>query len=465
MQKTLTKTIPSLPGVYLFKNAEGEVVYIGKAKSLHSRVHSYFQKNPHDWKIEEIQREYADLDFIITHSETEAMLLEVELIQQYQPRLNTIFKTGQPFLYIRFTTSKALPTMQIVRDKKRKGTHFGPFLHKRQARSAYEFLKRTFLLNTCNKSIENGCLDFHIDNCAGTCKSNFNPAEYQFRIELAKQVLRKQDKQFITMIKEKINECNAALEFEKSKHFAEYLDNVQTIFATIATKFAPEKFTADIVAATTPTIEVEQSYAKASADLEQLLGHNSHIRTIDCFDISHFQSQSIVGSCVRFTDGKPDKQKFRRFKIQSLTQQNDYAALQEIVARRYGVSSDRILRQAQDERGKNKKSVKKNINTVRPELVEGSEHPIDMPDLMLIDGGKGQLSAITSIFPNAPIISLAKREETLFVPQLKEGVVLDVKTDMGKLLIALRDYAHHFAISYHRLRRSKTATQTYPQES
>jgi excinuclease ABC subunit C len=195
---------------------------------------------------------------------------------------------------------------------------------------------------------------------------------------------------------------------------------VQTIFATIATKFAPEKFTADIVAATTPTKGVEQSYTQASADLEQLLGTNSHIRTIDCFDISHFQSQSIVGSCVRFTDGKPDKNKFRRFKIQSLTQQNDYAALQEIVSRRYKDASE-------------------------------------LPDLMLIDGGKGQLSAITSIFPNAPIVSLAKREETLFAPHLKEGVVLDVKTDMGKLLIALRDYAHHFAISYHRLRRSKTA--------
>lgn len=425
MEKTVAKIIPTLPGVYLFKNAQGEVVYIGKAKSLRSRIASYFHKNPHDWKIEEIQREYADLDFIITKSETEAMLLEADLIQRYQPKLNTIFKTGQPFLYIRFTTSKALATMQIVRNKKRKGTHFGPFLHKRQARNAYHFLMRTFKLNTCNKTIENGCLDYHIDNCAGTCKSGFDPAQHHFRIELAKEVLRKRDKKFIAMIKEKIAECNAQFEFEQSKHFAEYLDNVQTIFATIATKFAPEKFTADIVAATTPTIEVEESYKKASRDLEALLGNASHIRTIDCFDISHFQSQSIVGSCVRFTDGKPDKNKFRRFKIQSLTQQNDYAALQEIVARRYRDASE-------------------------------------LPDLMLIDGGKGQLSAVQSIFPNAPIVSLAKREETLFSSQLKKGVVLDVKTEMGKLLIALRDYAHHFAISYHRLRRSKTATQAYP---
>src|SRR3990167_8128346 len=264
MEKMLTKSIPMLPGVYLFKNAMGEVVYIGKAKSLRPRIHSYFHANPQDWKIEEIQREYADLDFIITHSETEAMLLEANLIQQYQPKLNTIFKTGQPFLYIRFTTSKELPTMQIVRNKTQKGAHFGPFLQKRQARNAYHFLMRTFKLNTCNKKIENGCLDYHIGNCPGTCKSDFDKRDYLFRIELAKEVLRKRDKAFIALIKEKITQCNAELAFEKSKHFAEYLDNVQSIFATIATKFAPEKSTADIVAATTPTLHVEQSYAQAA---------------------------------------------------------------------------------------------------------------------------------------------------------------------------------------------------------
>ena len=451
MEKMLTKSIPMLPGVYLFKNAMGEVVYIGKAKSLRPRIHSYFHANPQDWKIEEIQREYADLDFIITHSETEAMLLEANLIQQYQPKLNTIFKTGQPFLYIRFTTSKELPTMQIVRNKTQKGAHFGPFLQKRQARNAYHFLMRTFKLNTCNKKIENGCLDYHIGNCPGTCKSDFDKRDYLFRIELAKEVLRKRDKAFIALIKEKITQCNAELAFEKSKHFAEYLDNVQSIFATIATKFAPEKFTADIVAATTPTLHVEQSYAQAAQDLSSVLETSAHIRTIDCFDISHFQSQSIVGSCVRFTDGKPDKNKFRRFKIQSLTQQNDYAALQEILARRYGITSARILRQASSRR-----------QGYDWKLVEGSERFNDLPDLILIDGGKGQLNAALAVLPNAPIASLAKREETLFSAHLKEGVVLDVKTDMGKLLIALRDYAHHFAISYHRLRRSKAATQSYP---
>ncbi len=419
MEKTFIKIIPTLPGVYLFKNAQGEVVYIGKAKSLRPRVHSYFHKNPHNWKIEEIQQQYADLDFIITKSETEAMLLEADLIQRYQPKLNTIFKTGQPFLYIFFTNPRnGLPSMQIVRNKKRKGTYFGPFLQKRQARSAYHFLMRTFKLNACNKKIENGCLDYHIGNCPGTCKSGFDKAEYLFRIELAKEVLRKRDKKFIAMIQEKIAQCNKELSFEKSKHFAEYLENVQTIFETIATKFAPEKFAADIFAATTPIHHVADVPAHVGTELSTILGLKAPIGTIDCFDISHFQSREIVGSCVRFTDGKPDKHKFRRFKIKTLTKQNDYAALQEIVARRYR------------------------------DLAE-------LPDLILIDGGKGQLSAVHAILPHATIASLAKREETLFANNLKDGIKLDVKTDVGKVLIALRDYAHHFAISYHRLRRSK----------
>ncbi len=141
------------------------------------------------------------------------------------------------------------------------------------------------------------------------------------------------------------------------------------------------------------------------------------IYVIDCFDISHFQSKQMVGACVRFSHGVPVKNKFRRFKIKTLETQDDYAALQEIVTRRYRNG--------------------------------------DMPDLILIDGGKGQLNAIKKILPDATISSLAKREETLFCNAHPEGVLLDVKTPIGKLLIELRDYTHHFAISYHRLKKEK----------
>src|SRR5262249_51630694 len=147
-------------------------------------------------------------------------------------------------------------------------------------------------------------------------------------------------------------------------------------------------------------------------------------QTIDCFDISHFQSRYIVGACIRFTDGVPDKNKFRRFKIRSLSEQNDYAALQEIVMRRYKMG--------------------------------------DVPDLIIIDGGKGQLSAVNPLIlsgvegcSGTQIISLAKREETVYAPHLPEGIKLDQQTGAGQLIIAIRDYAHHFAIMYHKLLRSK----------
>jgi excinuclease ABC subunit C len=416
MQKTVQKIIPTLPGVYLFKNAQREIVYIGKAKSLRHRVNSYFQAHNKDWKVEEIRAVYADLDFIITKNETEAMLLEAELIQQYQPVLNTMFKTGQPFVYILFTsTQSALPTMLIVRNKKRKGAYFGPFLHKGQARRVHQFLMHTFQLNACNKKLENGCLDYHIGNCPGTCKTDFDRHEYLFRLELAKDVLRHQDKAFIEKIQQQIVRYNKEHAFEKSKRLAQYLDNFNIIFETIRTKYAPEKFTADIMIATTNRNPLSST---SSSELSTLLGTQSPIITIDCFDISHFQSQSMVGSCVRFTNGKPDKDKFRRFKIKTLTQQNDYAALQEIVTRRYKDSND-------------------------------------IPDLILIDGGKGQLSAAQAVLPQAHIVSLAKKEERLFGTHIKDGIPLDVKTASGKLLIELRDYTHHFAISYHRLRQRK----------
>ena len=151
--------------------------------------------------------------------------------------------------------------------------------------------------------------------------------------------------------------------------------------------------------------------------LAQFLGVDTEIKTVDCFDISHFQSRFLVGSCVRFTGGLPEKNKFRRFKIKTLDVQNDYAALQEIVSRRYR---------------------------------EG-----DIPDLVLIDGGKGQLSAVTTIIPQAHCISIAKREETIYSNAWRQGRVLDVHDPVAKLLISLRDYAHHFAVSYHKVRRKK----------
>lgn len=414
--KELVTQLPSLSGVYLFKDADQQVIYIGKAKDLKKRVSSYFQKRDSDWKIEALLEETTDIDHIVTKNEQEALLLEAELIQDYQPKFNVLLKSGQPFLYL-VITKDDLPQFKITRNKKTAGTRFGPFIHKQHARKVYDFIISTFKLYTCNKKIENGCLDYHLGKCAGTCKSDFNPSDYLFRIELAKDALRKNHTSFLKKLQEQIKIYTAGLEFEKAKNLHAYQENIKTIFATLASRFNPQNYLTEVLISTTPFKEAE-NYPEAAEELKNMLHLKGLPETIDCFDISHFQSSYIVGSCVRFTRGQPDKNNFRRFKIKTLEEQNDYAALQEIVSRRY----------------KDKENI---------------------PDIVLIDGGKGQRSSIVPLLPNTPCISLAKREELLFTDYHKEGFPLDIKTPLGKLLIALRDYAHHFAITYHRKLRHK----------
>ncbi|MDR3549964.1 MAG: GIY-YIG nuclease family protein [Candidatus Babeliales bacterium] len=411
------KAFPLAPGIYLFKDAADNVIYIGKAKSIKTRVASYFAKHNKDWKVAALISEYADVDYILTNSETEALLLEAQLISKHKPKFNVLLKSGQPFLYILFT-DKLPTTIEIVRNKKEKGTYFGPFLQKTAARTAYHYLIRTFKLFWCNKSIENGCLDYHLGRCSGTCMSSFDTTEYNFRAQLAIDALKNNPTTFLKKIKEKIKEYNQNLEFEKSKHLNEYLVNMDIVFHTLKVKFSETKYENEIFAATTPVKPLEKNYDEISHEMQQLLKLDKPPMRIDCFDISHFQSSYIVGSCVRFALGKPDKNNFRHFNIKTLTEQNDYAALQEIVSRRY-------------------------------------KSELELPDLIVIDGGKGQLSAAQKVLPNVPMVGLAKREETIYSSKIPNGVVLDIKSGAGQLLIALRDYAHHFAISHHRSKRSK----------
>ncbi len=428
---TKFERFPRQPGVYLFKDPEQNIIYIGKATCLRDRVRSYFGKEQqYDLKVHSLLEEHHSIDYVTTQSEMEASLLEAHLIYKQKPKFNVLLKNGQPFLYILFTKGQ-LPSMEIVRNKKKKGIYFGPFLHKSKARSVYNFLTKIFCLNLCNQKIDNGCLAFHIGTCAGNCRKDFDAENYRLRLQLAMDVLKGNHKEFVKKIKTQISLYSKMLEFEKAQRLHEYLINLDYIFKTIKLRFSPSKYAADMYIALNPFTPCTQNQILTQKpatglqenvelvhELQDLLNLDAPAHSIDCFDISHFQGDSLVGSCIRFTDNKPDKNKFRRFQIRTLTQQNDYAALQEIVSRRY----------------KNRE---------------------DLPDIILIDGGKGQLNAVQKLELKTTCISLAKKEETLFCAQFPNGIKLDIKTDIGQLLIALRDYAHHFAISYHRLRRKK----------
>ena len=526
------KDLPQLPGVYLFKDEHNQILYIGKAKNLKKRVLSYF-KGVHDLKSYTITSASCKIDHIVTKNELEAMLLEAQLIQSNQPKFNILLKSGQPFLYLLITSpQKKLPEIKLVRTKKEKGTYFGPFLEKTPARKVYNFITRTFKLTLCKQKMESGCLEYHIGNCAGNCRTDFNQDEYLKRLNLAKIALQQGHKKFLKHLGLEIEKCNAKMKFEKSKELHEYYKAFERVFEVLDTTNYPNAPTKTLaqkdiwilaedkktlflffeynaaikkkrifyfpVADTNDYLDYFLGYYRsfscpntilvnfdfpgfaeaspgssaniytkeeilASKDIyEQFLkkwhkkdynvsiinpeeGHflsliklatihmqeeikkqktlakslkkflklENEPHAIDCFDISHKQGMFQVGSCVRFKDGEPDKDNFRKFKIKTVEQQDDYACLQEIVERRYFNSKD-------------------------------------IPDLILIDGGKGQLSSVLHVLPNAQVISLAKKEETIFSENLPEGKKLNEHDFVGQVLIALRDYAHHFAISYHR---------------
>lgn len=508
------KKIPPLPGVYFFKDAQGHILYIGKAKNLKNRTASYVQNQFHDAKVHAIFEHATTIDYHITNSELEAMLMEAQLIQSNQPQFNVIFKSGQPFVYLLFT-SGAIPELQLVRNRNKKGTYIGPFLEKNAARTVYNFLIKTFSLKLCKKKIENGCLDYHLGICAGICRKDFDLNAYKNRLTLAHKAITQGHKEFLETLMADIHQASKDEQFEQARELHEYYQACQKAFLYLDIKprgagarighdiwlidysnqavhlfieqqnvvskkqsfyylfTDPATYTDHIydyitsyyrtvrpalrilithpfktpttqllenflqqwhklenpVTIITPTSGHEAAlirYATVSLEhyqrrqatlgqsLKKLLALPIIPTTIDCFDISHKQGHAMVGACVRFTNGHPDKPFFRHFHIKTVHENNDYASLAEVIKRRY--------KQAHD-----------------------------IPDLILIDGGKGQLSSVMPhIPPQVAVASLAKREETLFSRHFPEGKKLDIQSFAGQTLIALRDYTHHFAISFHR---------------
>jgi len=231
--------LPRHPGIYLFKDAENNIIYIGKATCLRDRVRSYFAKSNQNFKNILLLEEYAAVDYIATKSEPEAAILEAHMIREHQPKFNVLLKNGQPFLYILFTQD-ALPTMEIARNKNKKGTYFGPFLHKQQARGVYHFLNRTFRLKTCKTNIESGCLGYHIGTCAGNCRKNFDTENYLLRLHLAMDVLKANNTSFVKTIEKQMHIYIKELKFEKAQHLHQYLQNFDAIFSALRIKFSPQ---------------------------------------------------------------------------------------------------------------------------------------------------------------------------------------------------------------------------------
>ncbi len=530
--------LPASPGVYLYKNARDEIIYVGKARSLRHRVRSYFQESrPLDPKTSRLVSEVADLEYIVTDNQVEALILESTLVKKNQPRYNVNLKDDKSFPYLKLTVNEPFPRIFITRRVRRDGAlYFGPFLPASYARRTIKLVNKYFRLRTCNLEIDGSmarpCLDFQMKRCLGPCVTGLCSKEaYDRAVEDVKLLLSGKTEELIRKLEQRMSEAAEDLRFEAAALYRDWIAMVSdmserqkmllegqddadlfgyhnegerlamAVFAMrggrimgrrefywedliafdpgeffgaalkqyyLQDTFTPKEIyiPADIEDA--EVLETWLSERKKSRvhirsprrglkaglldlvmrnaqmsfetrfrvlkpkgeeilqPLQAALGLDSLPRRIETFDISHVQGSETVASMVVCENGEMKRGGYRKFKIESVKGPDDFASMREVVHRHY----ENVLEQD-----------------------EGR-----LPDLVLIDGGRGQLAAAAAALEelgleDQPVAAIAKREELIFLKGRDEPVVLDKSSPILHLVQVMRDEAHRFAVSYHRKRR------------
>ena len=404
--KEIIKTIPLTSGVYLMKNSSGKVIYVGKAVSLRKRVQSYFRKSKGTRsKTDLLVSEIDNIDFIETDSEAEALILEASLIKKYDPKYNIELKDDKSYPLIEIT-GEIFPRISVVRPHRRKksSNYYGPYVNPGLIREALTIIRKIFPFRTCHPFPDKDCLDYHIGLCDAPCIANISKQEYAKNIKNVCLILEGKKDVLYRKLKREMESLVAAQKFEQAAKVRDQLRAIGALYSG----------TKDV------------NYYKEAEQLQRALNLPRLPECIETFDISNIMGQQAVGSMVSFLCGKPDKKNYRRFRIKDVKGIDDFKMIAEVVKRRY-----RRLRN------------------------EG----LTYPDLIVIDGGKGQLSAalaeLQKLEVSIPIVSLAKRKEEVFVPKKRAAIQLSLNSLGLKLLQRMRDEAHRFAIAYHRKLRTK----------
>ncbi|HLF19511.1 MAG TPA: excinuclease ABC subunit UvrC [Bacteroidota bacterium] len=554
------ESLPHKPGVYQFKNADGKVIYVGKAQSLRGRVRQYFsvkrgsasggqRSRSQDSKLDALIAKIADVELVVTDNEVEALILEANLIKKLRPRYNVDFKDDKSYPFI-VITNEPFPRVFVTRKKVGAGArYFGPYTDVKTMRFALKTVRDIFMIRSCNydlteDSISAGkfklCLDYHIKKCEGPCEGLLSKVQYNDMIAQVTQVLKGKTDSLVDFLHQEMGLLSDHMKFEDAarirdriralevyterqkiiaprevdrdiwglvtksddacgvifkvrdgkvvgnQHFymgnvegkeeGEVMENLIERFYMESEDIPPEVvLSTDVVSPEVVqgwlehrrkgkvSIDVPRAGEKAKLvgmvknnaqfwidELEvQRLKRGDYIphsvkslqrdlrlsappRRIECFDISNIQGTDSVASMVVFVDGKQKKSEYRKFKIKTVTGADDFASMQEVVHRRYS----RVIEENQA-----------------------------MPDLIMVDGGKGQLSSAMEILKKigvetTPIIGLAKRLEEVFIPENSEPVMIPRTSSGLRLLQQVRDEAHRFAITYHRVLRAKRILRT-----
>ncbi|MCA9204792.1 MAG: excinuclease ABC subunit UvrC [Planctomycetales bacterium] len=421
------RLFPRAPGVYLFKDSVGRVIYVGKAKTLRSRAGSYFlPAASEEYRTATWVHEIADADYVECESEVDALLMESRLIKDIQPRHNKELKDDKTFPYLQITTHEDFPRVEVTRKPRDRGVKlYGPFASAGALRGAIQVLQRVFQFRTCSLDIETGdprwqwfrpCLLASIKQCTAPCNFRISKEDYRRDIKRLQQFLEGNKKQLIAQMKFEMQEAAGNLQFEKAARLRDEINMLEKLDrrGEIDTHAQPEVFYIDP--------------KKGLAGLRKVLGLRETPRTIEGVDIAHLGGNETVASLVQFLDGLPFKPGYRRYKIREVAGIDDFRSIHEVVARRFRRLSD---------------------------------DQATFPDILLIDGGKGQLNAALAAFHEQEItpptlLSLAKQEEEIYLPGEREPLRLNRNSFALRLLQYVRDEAHRFAQHYHHILRRKS---------
>jgi len=409
--KEKVKQLPLTSGVYLMKNVKGTVIYVGKAISLRKRVQSYFRKNTGIIsKTDLLVADIVDIDVIYTESEAEALILEASLIKQYQPKYNVDLRDDKSYPLIQITKDD-FPCISIERpsEKRKDCQYYGPYVHAGLIREALSIIRRIFPFRICVPFPQKECLDYHIGLCDAPCIKKMSKKDYARNVRHVCLILEGKKDVLYRNLKQEMELYSQKQDFEKAAKVRDQLRAIGALYSG----------TKDV------------NYYKEAEQLQRAFNLSRRPERIETFDISNIMGNQAVGSMVSFLNGKPDKSNYRKFRIKEVQGIDDFKMIAEVVRRRYS-------------RLKREKKM--------------------FPDLIVIDGGKGQLSAacaeLEKLEVMIPIISLAKKEEEIFLPKKRKSIRLELDSLGLQLLQRTRDEAHRFAVTYHKKLRSKNFIKT-----
>jgi excinuclease ABC subunit C len=434
------RDVPHKPGVYVMRDRFKKVIYVGKARDLRKRVGNYFmpsKKMTADLKTRALIDSIWDFEWHVVRSDAEAVLYEGRLIKEFRPKYNVSFRDDKRFLLVRVGVNEPFPRFALTRLKKDDGArYFGPFAHSGALRTTLNAIRKRFGIRSCRPTVPDErdyrhCLDDIIRNCSAPCVGKITQEDYRRRVEEACEFLEGQSQKMIDQVETEMKTAAGRLDFEKAAQLRNLLDDLR------ATTKPMMRFTRKSLPS---TIDPESDLLA----LQDALQLHDPPRLMECFDISNISATHIVASMVRFRDGVPDRSNYRRYRIAGVPGQNDFASMAEVVRRRYS----RVLRESA--------AGSEDAEFTQESQFEAARRAGALPDLIIVDGGKGQLSSACKELQRLglhemPIIGLAKEFEEIYRPERPLPMRLPADSGALKLLQRIRDEAHRFANGYHSL--------------